>query len=107
MEEIRNCDFAILLISEKYLKSKNCMKEVLHVLKDKNYEDKILPIIVDNPSLYSTQGRIKYSEYWQDEKNEIDKLLSTLPPTSIVKEIKQDPTCKLPPDPPFVSCPSL
>jgi len=89
MEEIRDCDFAILLISEKYLKSKNCMKEVLHVLKDKNYEEKILPIIVDNPSFYSTPGRIKYSQYWQDEKNEVDKLLSTLPTTSIVKEIAE------------------
>lgn len=89
MEEIRNCDFAILLISESYLKSKNCMKEVLHVLKDKNYEDKILPIIIDNPSIYSTQGRIKYSQYWQEEKNEINTLISTLPPTAIVKEIEE------------------
>jgi Tfp pilus assembly protein PilF len=89
MEEIRNCDFSILLISESYLKSKNCMKEVLHVLKDKNYEEKILPIIIDSPSIYSTQGRIKYTQYWQKEKNEINELLSTLPATAIVKEIEE------------------
>ncbi len=89
MEEIRNCDFAILLISDSYLKSRNCMKEVLHVLKETNYKDKILPIIVDNPSVYSIEGRIEYSQFWENEKNKITTLISSLPPTSIVKEIEE------------------
>ncbi|KCV74456.1 hypothetical protein Y011_16480 [Vibrio parahaemolyticus VP49] len=51
METIRGSDFAILLISDSYLRSKNCMKEVLHLLKDRNYEEKILPVLVSGTKI--------------------------------------------------------
>lgn len=89
MEGIRDSDFAIILISESYLKSKNCMKEVLHILKEKDFEDRVLPIIVDKVSIYNPKGRLEYSKYWHDEKLELDQLIKSLPPTSIINEIEE------------------
>jgi len=89
MEEIRNSDFALILISDSYLKSKNCMKEVLHILKEKDFKDKILPIIVDKVSIYTSAGRLEYTTYWQNEKQKLEGLISTLPATSIIKEIEE------------------
>lgn len=46
MKKIREHDFAILLISHEYLISPNCMYEFLQVLKEKDFEKKILPVIM-------------------------------------------------------------
>ena len=48
MQSIIKMDYTILLISDSYLKSSNCMYEVLEVMKDINYNDKIFPAIINN-----------------------------------------------------------
>lgn len=53
METIRDCDFAILLISEKYLQSRNCLYEVLHLSKEKKFHEKALPIILKTAKITS------------------------------------------------------
>ncbi|WP_158971946.1 toll/interleukin-1 receptor domain-containing protein [Paraglaciecola sp. L3A3] len=89
MEKIRDTDFAILLVSEDYLKSKNCLKEVIHLLKEKEYKHKILPIIVGNPSIYNAEGRVLHTRHWLEEKNKLEKLINSLPATAIINEIQE------------------
>lgn len=48
MQSISNMDYTILLISDSYLKSANCMYEVLEVMRDRNYKDKIFPAVIDS-----------------------------------------------------------
>lgn len=72
MEGIREHDYAILLISHEYLTSENCMYEFLKVLEEKNFENKILPLILVH-NFYDSDCRIKYSGYW---KNKVEKLES-------------------------------
>ncbi len=60
METIRAADFALLLISNSYLRSRNCMSEVLHLIKERNYNDKVLPIIIDGTCIYSVEDRLEY-----------------------------------------------
>jgi hypothetical protein len=76
METIRNADFCLMIISNQYLKSENCMYEVLEFIKDKNYKDKILPIIYDDVNIYNAKDRLFYIEFWQNEYDKINKLLS-------------------------------
>ena len=89
MESIRDSDFAILLISDSYLRSKNCMKEVLHLLKDRDYEDKILPVIVKGTEIYSATGRLSYTRHWLEEQENLKEVITTLPATSVVSEISE------------------
>lgn len=89
MKKIRETDYAVLLISEEYLKSRNCMHEVLHILKEKNYKDKILPIIIGNPSIYTSEGRIRYNKYWQEIKCTLEKEITSLSPTAVINEISE------------------
>ena len=48
MRRIRDADYAIILISIDYLKSPNCVNELIELSKEKEFDRKILPIIVDN-----------------------------------------------------------
>lgn len=59
-------DYIILLISDAYLKSANCMYEVLEVMRDRNYRDKIFPAII-NPEIYKPIHRAGYVKYWENE----------------------------------------
>ncbi len=89
MERIRKCDFSILIISQSYLSSKNCMKEVLHVIKEIDFKKRILPIIADDVDIYSSQGRIKISQLWFEKRKELEDLIKNLPPTNIINEIQE------------------
>lgn len=66
MQSINNMDYAILLISDSYLKSVNCMYEVLEVMRDRKYTEKVFPIVV-NPEIYSPFSRIEYVKYWEGQ----------------------------------------
>ncbi len=66
MQSIGNMDYTILLISDSYLKSANCMYEVLEVMRDRNYKDKIFPAVIDS-GIYDPIIRVDYVKYWEDE----------------------------------------
>ena len=77
MHTIRDMDYAILVITDNYLKSYNCMYEVLEVMKEKNYKDKIFPVLVET-SIYTPKGRIPYIQYWEREFADLDKKLDSV-----------------------------
>lgn len=77
MQSITNMDYTILLISDSYLKSANCMYEVLEVMRDRNYRDKIFPAVIFS-GIYNPITRAKYVKYWQDEFRELENTLKEI-----------------------------
>lgn len=77
MNSIRDMDYAILIITDNYLKSFNCMYEVLELIKDNNYESKIFPVVVEN-GIYSAIGRIPYIKYWEHKFEELKNHISQI-----------------------------
>lgn len=77
MQSVENMDYIILLISDSYLKSVNCMYEVLEVMRDRNYRNKIFPAVI-YADIYNPITRAKYVKYWQDEFNELEQTLKEL-----------------------------
>jgi len=76
-QAIRNNDFAILLISVSYLKSTNCMYEVLEIMKESKYSTRIFPAIIDN-TIYSTDKQFECVQYWESRVRTLKRNLSTL-----------------------------
>lgn len=72
MQSISQMDYTILLISDAYLKSANCMYEVLEVMRDRKYKDKIFPAIIHS-GIYKPAIRASYVKYWQQEYNELKR----------------------------------
>ena len=67
MKSIRKTDCVFIIISKDYLQSSACMYEVLELVKDENYRDKIIPIINCDANIFDINGRAAYIEYWQDQ----------------------------------------
>jgi tetratricopeptide (TPR) repeat protein len=91
MKRIRSCNYALLLISDNYLKSKNCLFEILELQKDENHWDKILPIVWKETKIYSAIDRLTYIKYWEQKTKELESAIENVDPMycgEIYKEIK-------------------
>jgi hypothetical protein len=93
MENIKSCDFVISLISDKYLKSVNCMYETLQLIKDENYKNRILPVIYNgeenNSNIYSSRGRLSYIKFWTEEFKNLSNDMEDVSPDDSI-EIAKD-----------------
>lgn len=93
MQSIQEHDFVIMVVSDHYLKSRNCMYEVLEAVKNKDYKKKIICIILGdedvkyytNPTessigvdLYHVKEEAKYIKYWGKEMQELQKKIDEI-----------------------------
>lgn len=77
MQSIRYADYVILLISDEYLKSVKCMYEVLEMMQDKNYRNRIFPVVI-NLEIYKPIRRAEYVKYWENEFNSLKSVLDEI-----------------------------
>jgi len=82
MDTIRDHDYVIMLISDAYLKSTNCMYEVIQFIREKKYIEKIFPIIIDKKAdIFNRVKHIDYISFWQKKykcfRDKINKLENT------------------------------
>lgn len=118
MQSIGKHDYVIMLISDSYLKSSNCMYEVMEVMRDRQYKDRILFILLRDEdkkyykdyesrmendeafknlkigtNIYSPLGRIEYVKYWEGKQeeleNEIKKIKDDINKIQYLKELKR------------------
>jgi hypothetical protein len=89
MKQIRSSDFCLVVISEDYLKSINCMFEVTEFLKDDNYKDRILPLVQKDANIFDIKGKNIYTKFWQDKFNDLNASMSQLDELNRVETIDE------------------
>lgn len=105
MQTIESHDFVIMIISNHYLKSRNCMFEVLEVIKNSQFQKKLAFIVLTDediqyyqeqniPSIdakvYSLEGQTEYSLYWEKVEKELQDQIEALgDPTRAIHQIKE------------------
>lgn len=107
MESVGNHDYVIMIISDNYLKSRNCLYEMLEVMRDRNYGKKLLFIVLsdedaqyyDDPhtthigaNVYNIEGQTEYISYWQQQsvnlKQQIEKIADPMLSIEEAKELR-------------------
>lgn len=100
MQGLSEHDYVIIVISDSYIKSDNCMYEVMEVMRDRKYRDKIYCVILNENdkkyyseeaiksldrkgntvecNIYNAVGRINYNKYWNLKKKELSQLIEEL-----------------------------
>ncbi|MGG0279718.1 TIR domain-containing protein [Bacillus pacificus] len=92
MKTIRDHDFVISVVSSAYINSLNCMYEVMHLMQDKDYQEKLFFIIVSRDDvdyyneknrydgfeakIYDVMDRLKYITHWRDRKAELEQSIN-------------------------------
>lgn len=78
METIGRGKAVVLVISEKYLKSENCLFELLQVAKYSDFEGRIFPVVLDDAKIYKAIDRIRYVQHWEQQLKELDDAMKTV-----------------------------
>lgn len=93
MQSIGNHDYVITIISDQYLKSRNCMYEMLETMRDRNFINKLFYIVISKndaifyknapnnqvaADIYSISGQTNYIKHWQSADNELRKIINEL-----------------------------
>jgi|GEM_PF-3538383 len=91
MASIRDCDYSLILISNDYLKSSNCLYEFIELYKEKEFLKKFMPILLENTSIYSTENKLELIQFWKEKVESTKKSISDFEPTktiSLIQELK-------------------
>ncbi|MFS0514113.1 COR domain-containing protein, partial [Nostoc sp. UIC 10607] len=75
MERIGRGKCVIAVISDKYLKSPNCMFELLQIAKNGEFSDHIFPIVLADTQIYDPIARLKYINHWEKQIQELDEAM--------------------------------
>ncbi|MBE8999850.1 leucine-rich repeat domain-containing protein [Nostoc sp. LEGE 12447] len=73
MERIGRGKCAIAVISDKYLKSPNCMFELVQIAKNSEFYNRIFPVVLADAQIYRPVARLQYIKHWEDEIKELDE----------------------------------
>lgn len=68
----------IVIVSEDYLKSPNCMYEMVKLSETGNLQERLFPIVLDDARIYDASEKTAYVLYWQEKTDKITKQLSDL-----------------------------
>lgn len=105
MNSIEKHDYVITLISDRYLKSRNCMYEMLEVVKDSNFSKRLVFVVVSEKDrslykaeqdlpieagVYTASGQAEYSKYWTAEKHKLEREIEEIGnPVYAISQIKE------------------
>lgn len=106
MQSIKQHDYVISIVSDGYLRSLPCMYEITELMKDRDYYNKLLFIIIsDNDIMYYenkniaiedikaniySSSRFDYIKYWEDEKANIDKKVAEINNPALMLELTEE-----------------
>jgi hypothetical protein len=89
MERIGLGNCVIVVVSDKYLKSPNCMFELVEIADGKQFHDRIFPIVLADANIYDPIKRIEYVRYWEGKRAELAEAMKTLDPANL-QGIRED-----------------
>ena len=91
MQEIGQGQCVIAVISDKYLKSPNCMFELVEIAKNEDFYNRIFPIVLPDAKIYDDENRLDYYLYWEEKKAKLQdkyKKVDLIGTESIMKTLK-------------------
>lgn len=90
MEKIGQGNLVVLIISDKYLKSKNCMFELLEVEKKGEFYNRVFPVVFPDADIYDALGIINYLKYWDQKIKELNTSIKELDNLADTRKVQED-----------------
>jgi len=83
MERIGRGNCVIVVISDKYLRSPNCMFELVEIAEGKQFHDRIFPIVLNDANIYDPIKRIEYVKHWEAKRAELAQAMREVDPANL------------------------
>jgi len=75
MERIGQGNCIIVVISDKYLRSPNCMFELVEIADGREFHERIFPVVLSDADIYNPLRRIEYIKFWEGKIAELDQAM--------------------------------
>jgi len=89
MERIGLGNCVIVVISDKYLRSPNCMFELAEIAEGKQFHDRVFPIVLNNVDIYDPVRRLEYVKHWEAKRGELAQAMKEVDPANL-QGIRED-----------------
>lgn len=83
MERLGRGKCIIVVICDKYLRSRSCMFELVQAFANGNFHDRIFPIIMDDAQIDNPVERIQYVKYWEEEIEKLKDAIKSVDPANL------------------------
>ena len=83
MERIGQGNCVIVVISDKYLRSPNCMFELVEIAENRGFHDRIFPVILADADIYDPVKRIEYVKHWEQKRAELAEAMQSVDPANL------------------------
>ncbi len=80
----------ILVISDKYLRSKHCMYELVAAAENQDLRARIFPIVLADAKIYDAVDRLAYIQHWDAEIAELNQAIKNVAVVAHLKGITND-----------------
>jgi len=90
MERIGQGNCVIVVISDKYLRSPNCMFELVEIADGKQFHDRVFPIVLSNAEIYDPVKRLEYVKHWEDKLAELDNAMRGVKSQANLQGIREE-----------------
>lgn len=87
MREIGRAKRVCVVLSEKYMQSPYCMRELLYLYQSscgekRDFLNRIVPLVLEDARLSKTADRLKHVRYWNEQLNELKGATEGLDPAT-------------------------
>jgi len=76
----------ILVINDKYLRSEHCMYELVEIDENKDFRNRIFPIVLGDAHIYNVIDRVNYIHYWDKQ---IEKLNQAVKKVGVMTNLRE------------------
>jgi formylglycine-generating enzyme len=82
--------YVVIIISDKYLKSKWCMMEIVLLLESPDFRKRIFPIVLDDAKIHDAGSRVNYIIFWQDMIKDLEEKAKKIKDKGVAISIWQE-----------------
>jgi len=89
MEQLGQGEMILTIVDDKYLKSSNCMFELVEISKKGNFYDRVVPLLLESAKIFDPVDRIEYIKYWEEKISTLTESMRSVDPANL-QGIRED-----------------
>ncbi len=90
MERIGQGNCIIVVISDKYLRSPNCMFELVEIAEGKQFHERVFPIVLSDANIYDPVKRLEYVKHWENKLAELDQAMREVKSQANLQGVREE-----------------
>lgn len=90
MTRLAEAKFVIVILTEAYLKSENCMFELATMVHHGELSQRIFPIVYEEVIIKDSRARLVYAQFWSNSLQELKHQVAKIPVQQLADSTEAD-----------------